>query len=59
MRGIRIKLSVFEYDIFKTTLRNTLATKQTEEVRKALWSILRQFETKIERAKLNGRYRNA
>lgn len=49
MRGIRIKLSVFEFDILKSLLLDNMANANQIQ-RTALINVHRQFQRKIERA---------
>lgn len=51
MRGIRIKLSVFEFDTLKAILLDRLKlVKDDEIVKQAIANILNQFQRKIDRA---------
>ena len=57
MRGIRIKLSVFEFDVLKELLQSRIKQGNLVDPNKssivviALSNILKQFQTKMDKAK--------
>ncbi len=58
MRGIRIKLSVFEFDVLKQVIKDEMARDKRTMVNVALGNILGQFERKSIRAEQNERVKN-
>jgi len=53
MRGIRIKLSVFEYDVLRAVLLEAITEPTTAPMVKiAMNNILKQFQTKKAAAKI-------